>query len=76
MRLFEDVGLIGVVKLFYLKKFNQNRVERTSSVPSLSSVCKWIRVRVFGLEYCSSPVLYYYPLKVEMRVKSFTVTQI
>ena len=37
---------------------------------SLSSAWKWIRVRVFNLEYCSSPVLYY-PLKVETRVKKF-----
>ena len=25
----------------------------------LSSVCQWIRVRVFDLEYCSLPVFYY-----------------
>ena len=38
---------------------------------SLSSVWKWIRVRVFSLEYCSLPVLYYHPLNVETRVKKF-----
>ena len=36
---------------------------------SLSSVCKWIRVRVFDPEYCSLPVLYYHEMNVETRVK-------
>ena len=35
----------------------------------LSSVCKWIRVRVFDLEYCSSPVLYYHQMNVETKLK-------
>ena len=32
----------------------------------LSSVCKWIRIRVFGLEYCSLPVLYYHQMNVDI----------
>ena len=35
----------------------------------LSSVCKWIRVRVFDPEYFSLPVFYYHQMIVESRVK-------
>ena len=41
---------------------------------SLSSIWKWIRVRVFGLKYCSPPVLYYHPMNVETRVKIVDTT--
>ena len=44
-------------------------MDRTSSMPSLSSVCYWIRVRAFDLEFCLEPVLYYRQ-KIETRVKS------
>ena len=39
----------------------------------LSSVCKWIRVRVFDPEYCSLPVMYYHRMIVESRVKMFFI---
>ena len=35
----------------------------------LSSVVKWIRVRVFDLEYCPQPVEYYHSMNLETRVK-------
>ena len=45
-------------------------VDRTSSVPSLSSFWRWIRVRVFDLEYCSQSAVYYDSMKSKMRAKN------
>ena len=49
---------------------NRNDVDRTSSMPMSVLRLKWIRVRDFDPEYCSSAVVYYHQMNVEMRVKA------
>ena len=66
-------------------KYNENDVDRTSSMLKSVLCLWWIRGRVFSLEYCSLPVLYYHQMNVETRVKKvlfllinlmFTVTTV
>ena len=46
-------------------------VDRTSSMPSLSSIWYWIRVRVFALELCLWPVMYYHSRRLRKDLKCF-----
>ena len=44
----------NIWKIVFFLRINVTELywDRTSSVPSLSSFCDWIRVRVFDLELC------------------------
>ena len=46
-------------------------MDRTSSVPILSSVSKWIRVGVFDLECCLEPVVNYQSIRLRRELKMF-----